>query len=147
MPFRSNDDESVLIDRHIGARISLRRDGRGVSQSELGAAAGLTAQQLEKLERGVTRVSASALFAIARALASPVSYFFEGLPAPAGQVADDPVSGETDAEVSAFLATPDGRSLVAAFSGIERDRVRKGCLAFLRRLDERAEGRDKALSE
>jgi len=40
---------------------------------------GVTYQQAHKYERGINRVSAGRLFEIARALAVPIGYFYEGI--------------------------------------------------------------------
>jgi transcriptional regulator with XRE-family HTH domain len=40
---------------------------------------GVTYQQAHRYERGINRVSAGRLFEIARALAVPISYFYEGI--------------------------------------------------------------------
>jgi transcriptional regulator with XRE-family HTH domain len=70
-------------DALIGARIRRRREELGFTQSELGALAGVTYQQVQKYERGDNRVSGSMLYRIARALGSSVQYFFQDLPDPA----------------------------------------------------------------
>ena len=70
-------------DAMIGARIRRRREELGFTQSELGAMAGVTYQQVQKYERGDNRVSGSMLYRIAKALGSPVQYFFQDLPDPA----------------------------------------------------------------
>ncbi len=49
------------IDLHVGARIRQRRRELGMSQTELAAVNGITFQQTQKAERGVNRVSASAM--------------------------------------------------------------------------------------
>lgn len=49
------------IDQAIGARLRLMRDARGVTQSELGDAIGVTFQQIQKYEKGTNRVSISTL--------------------------------------------------------------------------------------
>ena len=67
------------VDTHVGTRIRLRRKVLKISQQQLGAALGLTFQQVQKYERGFNRTSASKLFDIAAYLGVPVSYFFEGL--------------------------------------------------------------------
>ena len=56
-----------------------RRTVLGVSQQQLAAMIGVTYQQAHKYERGLNRISAGRLFAIAEALHVPVSWFFEGL--------------------------------------------------------------------
>jgi len=69
------------IDRHVGARLRVRRTILGMSQSQLGKAAGITFQQLQKYENGVNRVSASKLYRFASVLGVPVLFFFEGVDA------------------------------------------------------------------
>ncbi len=70
------------VDTHVGQRVRTRRRLLGISQERLAEALGLTFQQVQKYERGANRISASKLYEIARFLASPVSYFFEGLTDP-----------------------------------------------------------------
>ena len=47
------------LDRRVGERLRSRRLKMGLSQSELGASAGVTFQQVQKYERGANRISAS----------------------------------------------------------------------------------------
>jgi transcriptional regulator with XRE-family HTH domain len=99
--------EANPVDIHVGACIRLRRKLLGVSQDDLAAALGLTFQQVQKYERGINRVSASKLYAIAGELNVPVSFFFDGL----GQ-SDAGSSIETQGRgVRYFLETPEGREL------------------------------------
>ena len=56
------------IDIHVGSRIRLRRTMLGMSQEKLGEHLGLTFQQVQKYEKGINRVAASTLIAIARVL-------------------------------------------------------------------------------
>ena len=64
------------VDVHVGLRIRNRRKELGLSQTNLGEAIGVTFQQLQKYERGVNRIGASRLAAIAGALGVPIGYFF-----------------------------------------------------------------------
>lgn len=64
------------IDVHVGQRIRQRRTLRGMSQTTLGDAIGLTFQQVQKYERGANRVSSSRLFDLANILDVTLSYFF-----------------------------------------------------------------------
>lgn len=66
------------VDQHVGQRLRLRRTMLGVSQESLAASIGLTFQQVQKYERGSNRISASKLFSIAKALNTPISFFFAG---------------------------------------------------------------------
>ncbi len=76
---RHRTEGEIDIDRHVGARLRLRRTLMGVNQSRLGNVAGLTFQQIRKYENGANRVSASKLYLFASVLKAPVSFFFEGM--------------------------------------------------------------------
>ncbi len=99
----------------------MRRKLLGISQERLAEALGLTFQQVQKYERGANRVSASKLFEIAKALQTPVAFFFDGL----GPTADgraDPASSEF---VHNFLMSSEGLELAASFPRITKSRVRR----------------------
>lgn len=66
------------IDAHVGSRVRERRAMLGWSQEKLGAALGLTFQQVQKYERGANRIGASRLFDLSRVLDVPVSFFYDG---------------------------------------------------------------------
>ena len=68
------------VDRHVGARIRMRRLMLTFSQTKLADTLGLTFQQVQKYEKGVNRVGAGRLQHIASLLQVPVSFFFEGAP-------------------------------------------------------------------
>lgn len=70
-------DCSINVDRHLGKKLRNLRIQRNLTQSVLGKAVGVTAQQLQKYEKADNRMSASKLFAIAEYLQIPVSYFFD----------------------------------------------------------------------
>ena len=65
------------VDIHVGNRLRLRRTLLGLSQEKLGAAVGLTFQQIQKYERGANRIGASRVYEFSRILDVPVAYFFE----------------------------------------------------------------------
>src|SRR5215470_18890355 len=67
-----------LTDQHVGARVRMRRKIVAMSQEKLGAALGLTFQQVQKYEKGATRISASRLQQMSDILQVPVEFFFEG---------------------------------------------------------------------
>ena len=68
------------IDQYIGSKIRLRRTMLGISQQKLGELLSLTFQQVQKYERGFSRVGGSRLFQVAQVLEVPISYFFDGMP-------------------------------------------------------------------
>jgi transcriptional regulator with XRE-family HTH domain len=67
-------------DKHVGSRVRMRCIMLAMSQEKLGAALGLTFQQVQKYERGANRIGASRLQQISQILQVPVAFFFEGLP-------------------------------------------------------------------
>lgn len=80
------------IDNHVGVQVRRLRRSKDVTQTQLAEAIDVSFQQMQKYEKGTNRISASRLYMIARALDTPVGYFFEGLereepkPAPGRQL-------------------------------------------------------------
>ncbi|HVI31250.1 MAG TPA: helix-turn-helix transcriptional regulator [Phenylobacterium sp.] len=117
------------LDAWVGGEIRRRRKVRGLSQSALAAAIGVTFQQVQKYERGANRVSASALWKIAQALRCEPGAFFPGYPALGGGAEADglgPVG-------RAFLASDGGLALARAWLALTPDR-RAALLAAARAL-------------
>ena len=94
------DDGPHLVDRHVGRRVEARRKSLGYSQSQLGAALGLTFQQIQKYEKGANRISASKLWEIAQFFKVEIGYFFEGLTAAAPGVAESDTVFDLDYPVT-----------------------------------------------
>src|SRR4051794_17269243 len=82
-PRRSGRPGAQDIDRHVGARVRERRIMLGLTQQQLGELIGTTYQQAHKYEKGLNRIAAGRLHALARALGVEPGYFFEGLGEPA----------------------------------------------------------------
>jgi transcriptional regulator with XRE-family HTH domain len=127
------EGESRSVDRHVGARIRLRRKLLGRSQEQLADALGLTFQQVQKYERGTNRVSASKLFGIARYLEVDVGYFFEQLAETPGSPKARAGAG-ADAQVSDFLLSPEGVEVAARFPRLPAA-LRKQLLGLMRELE------------
>lgn len=66
------------VDVHVGKKLRHIRWMRGVSQQEIGSAVGVKPQQVQKYERGDSRISASRLYLFAEALKVPTDYFYSG---------------------------------------------------------------------
>jgi transcriptional regulator with XRE-family HTH domain len=114
------------IDKHVGARVRMRRMMIGMSQEKLGEKLGITFQQIQKYEKGTNRVGASRLQQIATSLSVPPSFFFEGAPVPDSAEAGGGFSEPSSpAYVSDFLATSDGLALTKAFMKIKDPKVRR----------------------
>lgn len=56
------------VDRRLGERVKGLRLARGMSQQAVADALGISAQQVQKYERGINRISVSTLLVLARAL-------------------------------------------------------------------------------
>ncbi len=118
------------IDKHVGARVRMRRIMVGMSQEKLGEALGITFQQIQKYEKGTNRIGASRLQAAARILAVPVNYFFEG-------ASDDPAigSGFADSQTPVYHSDGDfdseSRQLVEAFRRIREPELRRRVLELV----------------
>jgi transcriptional regulator with XRE-family HTH domain len=69
-------------DKYVGSRMRTRRRAVGISQGKLGDALGLTFQQIQKYEKGTNRMGAGRLLHVAHVLDVPITFFFEGAPAP-----------------------------------------------------------------
>jgi len=87
MPEQSSPSDP--LEGFIGEKLRSMRLLKGMSQSELGRAIGMSFQQIQKYERGVNRMAASTLLRAAGALGRSVSEFFP----PDG---DDPALGNPD---------------------------------------------------
>ncbi len=74
------------VDNHVGRRIRERRRELGLSLEKLGAALGVSYQQIQKYEIGINRVAAGRLWDMAKILEVDVGYFFEGIKKRAGRV-------------------------------------------------------------
>lgn len=126
------------VDEHVGRRLRQRRNELGISQEKLGAALGLTFQQVQKYEKGQNRIGAGRLYRIATILSVPVQYFFDNLPdgpEPAARV--EHKTGEDD--IRAFATTPEGRALSAGFVRIPDSATRR-CIVDLVRAIARTGG-------
>lgn len=86
----------TAVDAHVGQRVQLRRMMLGLSQKDLAQICGVTFQQIQKYESAGNRISASRLFELSRALETPISFFFSGLP---GYVSEKPRSAKSGPRV------------------------------------------------
>jgi transcriptional regulator with XRE-family HTH domain len=127
------------IDRHVGARVRMRRMLVGMSQEKLGEALGLTFQQVQKYEKGTNRISASRLQQISDTLTIPLSFLFEGAPVSDGAVNGGFAEGAGDGYASDFVMTAEGLSLNRAFARIADPKVRKKIVDLVTALSEGVE--------
>lgn len=73
---RKNKRSVTEVDRLIGRRLRVARQLKKLSLDQLGTMVGVTYQQVQKYERGISRLPSGRLWSIARALDLPVSFFY-----------------------------------------------------------------------
>lgn len=71
------------IDSHIGNQLRTLRIHRKINLDALAQELNVTYQQVQKYQKGVSRLSGSKLYRASLALDAPVTAFFSGLPTPA----------------------------------------------------------------
>ena len=114
-----NNKPTTDEDRTVGVRIKSLRKARGLSQTALGQAIGVTFQQVQKYERGMNRIGAARLQEMAQTLGVPVSALY----------------GETEgteADVLVLLGAKGAMDLLNAFARIEDEQLRRDVLAIVR---------------
>ena len=136
-----DDNEPNPIDRHVGARVRLRRKMLKMSQESLGESLGVTFQQVQKYERGANRIGASRLWRTAQVLQVPVGYFFEGLAVAEGAAHGFAEDDQTPL-IYDFIASPEGVALASAFGQITDPQVRRRVLELVRALAAQTGGKD-----
>jgi transcriptional regulator with XRE-family HTH domain len=67
------------VDVHVGSRVRSRRISAGISEEELRAALGVTAEQMHAYESGATRIGASLLYDVSKLLECLPKVFFEDM--------------------------------------------------------------------
>jgi transcriptional regulator with XRE-family HTH domain len=72
VPTQKVDRETSIL---IGGRLKMARQLKGLSQSSLAEALGVTFQQVQKYETGTNRISAPMLVRAARFLDQPIEFF------------------------------------------------------------------------
>jgi transcriptional regulator with XRE-family HTH domain len=115
-------------DRVVGLRISALRKAKGLSQTALGQAIGVTFQQVQKSEKGRNRVGAGRLQEIAQLLETPVSAFYD----------EGDAQRAEGLEALAFMRTPGALDLLRAFAQVEDAQVRSDIVALVRSIARRS---------
>jgi transcriptional regulator with XRE-family HTH domain len=115
------------LDLAVAGRIRFIRKLKRMSQSALGAAVGVTFQQMQKYERGTNRVSAAALIRIAERLdVSPVELLGKSR---AGSDVDWTLLNETDAiemlELYSQLSSPVKAAMMRLIRELAREDARE----------------------
>ncbi len=129
--------EPLSTDKHVGARVRLRRLLVGMSQDQLASRIGVSFQQVQKYERGSNRIGASRLVMIADALDVEPGFLLEGL----GKSNPRSRRDRDQAQVIInFLQSPDGVELAKSFLAISDRSVRRRLLELARALSKTGAG-------
>lgn len=115
------------MDALIGRKVKLFRQQRQLTQTELAMAIGVSFQQIQKYERGVSRVSASRLLELARVLDVDIRWFFSS--------ASGELSRRSDAEHSQHVERPASAPVDYAAPTIDQSEVQKAALAAIAALN------------
>ncbi len=119
--------------RHIGSLIRIVRKTAGLSQMELAERVGISYQQIQKYEKGVSEISVSRLSQIAHALNIPLSRF----------VLDEERMMISEA-VSPYGTLSDNEiELLSLFRRIKDKKLKDGFLIAIKSIAELSEKRDK----
>ena len=127
--------EAEAINRHIGDRLRVLRKKRGLSQADLGAVLDVSFQQMGNYEKGKDRLSAGALFLLARFLGTSPAAFFEGLASPEAGFAEGGIAYAQEAE-----EPPQSDKLDTAFGRIRSQRDRALAVAIMETIARRDDG-------
>ena len=65
------------FNKHLGAKLKLRRLALGLTQTKVAKAISVTFQQIQKYEKGTNGVSSIRLLQLSNYLKVPINYFFE----------------------------------------------------------------------
>jgi transcriptional regulator with XRE-family HTH domain len=122
------------LDSVVGAKIRIFRTNRGLSQTALAEAIGVTFQQVQKYESGTNRVGAGRLSRIAVVLGVSIGQLFES-----PDDAADPTSPFR------LLAEPGALRLLKAFSRTSDPGVRRGITLLLESLADQRSARKSAI--
>jgi transcriptional regulator with XRE-family HTH domain len=128
---RRTKQQPQSLDVRGGSRIRLRRVEREMRQNDLADALGITYQMVQKYENGANRVSASRLQAIADALSTSPSYFFDG----DRKRARAPRKTESDTLIT-LVKDEQARRLIRAFCAINDKRLRGRIVGFVEQLQQ-----------
>ena len=89
------------FNRHLGAKLRMRRLALGLTQTKVAQAINVTFQQIQKYEKGTNGISSLRIMQLGSILKVPILYFFEDYPEYSDANKND--TGEEDLNYS-FLA-------------------------------------------
>ncbi len=105
-----------------------------MSQQTLGKELGVSFQQIQKYEKGASRVSAGRLFQIAKALGVTIAYFYSDA------ISRVPGMAEEEGQSPAPSVSPQVGELIEIFARIREKPMRRQLIEIAKSLAEKSEG-------
>lgn len=122
------------VDKLVSRRLKMRRMMLGLSQHDLGKAVDVSIQQIQKYEKATNRISSGKLFAFARFLKVPVTYFYNQTDDSSNLIgaifAED--AAIYDADDQDTITEKEIVSLVKAFTEIKSPQSRKKIIELVK---------------
>lgn len=129
---RINGEPSVrsatAADVRVGQRLHMARCAARMTQNALAKHLGMSFQQIQKYEKGTSRIAATTLLRISQILNVSLGYFFEDFYTP------EPSPGRTDRQLDAlrhFAETAEGLELLRAYLAIPDRTARRRMLELM----------------
>jgi transcriptional regulator with XRE-family HTH domain len=122
------------IDKHVGARVRMRRLMLDKTQVDLADALRLSFQQVQKYEKGTNRISSSRMMEMANFLSVEPAFFYEGAQRMPTNTHADTAANVEFAEIQQLLATSDGIALMKAFPAIKNNNLRRRLIELIQEL-------------
>ena len=106
------------FNRHLGAKLRMKRLALGLTQTKVAQAINVTFQQIQKYEKGTNGISSMRIMQLANFLKVPVVYFFEDFPSYSANANKENNATSVEDLNYSFLA-----KLFAGLSDQQKDRI------------------------
>jgi len=118
------------IDKKIGKKIKQMRKALGLSQIDLAERIGLSFQQIQKYEKGASKISVFRLEQISKALGVNIKIFFEG--EESGFKVSGPTVGYSSGDKSLPTFYPEESMILKLFRKVKNKKLREGIFRQLK---------------
>ena len=120
------------MEQKIGQKIKLLRKYCGLSQIELAERVGISFQQIQKYEKGISKISVSRLAQISQSLGVPITDFFEEEMVPNLSDCSKKYASGGKSPLAMSPLTTEEINLLKLFRTTQNKNVRQGILKQLR---------------
>ena len=122
------------VDKLVSQRLKVRRVMLGMSQQDLGKAVDVSIQQVQKYEKAKNRISSGKLFAFAKFLRVPITYFYDS-----SEESNHTIGGSFAEEHAQYTAKDEKSAtekevinLIKAFNAIQNPQSRKKIIELIK---------------